>query len=166
MVIADSFREPSNLEYGTKTILRYGDPTLSETCAQSKFPQKAEKRNPRRSEGIPEAAIYSGLVGARGFELEPRCRGERSGSLQGNPERSEGPQASDQLHDSCFIYWSGREDLNLSRDAGVSAAGACRRNPERSEGPRGGYQLQEVQFPNWSGREDLNLRPPAPKAGA
>ena len=34
-----------------------------------------------------------------------------------------------------MILWSGREDLNLSRFAGVSAAGARRRNPERSEGP-------------------------------
>ena len=29
-------------------------------------------------------------------------------------------------------YWSGRADLNLSRFAGVSAAGARRRNPERT----------------------------------
>ncbi len=47
-----------------------------------------------------------------------------------------------------MIWWA-RQDLNLSRFAGVSEAGARRRNPESSEGPH----------VIWWARQDLNLGP-------
>src|SRR5579863_6229464 len=72
------------------------------------------------------------LVGTSRFELEPFCGRERSGSPQAKSrahlcEGSQLPRTERKI-------WSGRADLNLSRFAGVSAAGARRRNPERSEG--------------------------------
>ena len=57
-----------------------------------------------------------------------------------NPERSEGPHY--------LKGWCHRKDSNLSRLAGVSAAGARWRNPECSEGPH--------YLKSWCHRRDSN----------
>src|SRR5579863_40669 len=87
------------------------------------------------------------LVGTSRFELEPFCGRERSGSPQAKSrahlcEGSQLPRTERKI-------WSGRADLNLSRFAGVSAAGARRRNPERT-GARdlSHHEMRRV----WSGR--------------
>ncbi len=85
-----------------------------------------------RNQGLDHA--YAIVLHHQRMMLRRRHQGieRRRATFDGKSPVSPTPQRK--KSDCCF--WCRRRDSNLSRLAGVSAAGARRRNPEHREGPR------------------------------